>query len=142
MTFDAWVAGALMLFTTLVGLGCADFSRGGPAPTDEGAGGSGAGGAGSGSALSFAADVESILSGGCRGCHTAGGQAEGTTLLLTGMPEVDYAVVVPLIDTSAAAASRLLLKMTGNGHGGGRVYAVGTPSYQTVLLWIQQGAMK
>jgi hypothetical protein len=30
--------------------------------------------------------------------------------------------------------------VSGNGHGGGTIYAAGTPEYQTILNWIQQGA--
>ena len=135
---------ALVLATVLaMAAGCADFSRGGLVPGGGGAGGpsSGAGGTTGGAPLSFATDVNSILSGTCLRCHTAGGEAGDTTLILTGAAAADFAVVLPLIDTSAPATSRLLLKMSGNGHGGGTVYAVGAPQYQTVLLWIQQGAL-
>jgi hypothetical protein len=34
----------------------------------------------------------------------------------------------------------MLAKMSGNGHGGGTIYAAGTSEYETVLHWIQQGA--
>ena len=57
-----------------------------------------------------------------------------------GTAAADYAVVVPFVDTAAPAGSRLLTKMTGNGHQGGAVYAAGSPEYQTILQWIQQGA--
>ena len=31
--------------------------------------------------------------------------------------------------------------MSGNGHQGGTVYAAGSPEYQTILHWIEQGAL-
>ncbi len=34
----------------------------------------------------------------------------------------------------------MLSKMSGNGHGGGTIYAAGSPEYETILHWIQQGA--
>ena len=45
------------------------------------------------------------------------------------------------VDTSAPAGSRLLSKLSGNGHQGGAVYAAGSPEYQTILHWIEQGAL-
>ena len=44
---------------------------------------------------------------------------------ISGTADADYAVVVPFVDTAAPAGSRLLTKMTGNGHQGGAVYAAG-----------------
>ena len=121
--------------------GCADFSRGGPSMTETG-GTSGAadGGARDGhGALSFAADVYPLLSV-CRNCHVAGGAASTTSLIFTGSAATDYPTVTKFVDTSAPGSSRLLAKMSGNGHGGGTVYASGTPEYQTISSWIQQGA--
>ena len=123
--------------------GCADFSRGAPAPApDAGApadGGQGADGGDSG-ALSFATDVYPLLVPTCQTCHGPSGQAADTGLVFTGTAGADYATVVLFVDTAAPAGSRLLTKMTGNGHQGGAVYAAGSPAYQTILQWIQQGA--
>ncbi len=120
---------------------CADFSRG-PAsvPADGGADVLGDVGAPDGVALSFATAVYPLLIAACRGCHAVGQQAGETQLLFTGDAATDYPTVSRLVDTSAPAASRLLSKMSGNGHGGGTVYAPTTPEYQTILQWIQQGA--
>ncbi len=123
-----------------VAVGCADFSRGGAAMT--GAGGSGGaadGGVHDGGALSFATDVYPLLST-CSNCHVPGGQASTTSLIFTGNAATDYRSVTPFVDTSAPASSRLLTKLSGNGHGGGTIYASGTPEYETILSWIQQGA--
>jgi len=117
--------------------GCADFSRG-PAPEIPD-GGTSEGGPGPDAAVAFA-DVEAILTGSCMRCHTMGGEAGDTTFLLTGDAAADYATAIRLVDVNAPGSSRMLTKMSGNGHGGGTVHAVGTPEYETVLHWIQEGA--
>ncbi len=63
------------------------------------------------------------------------------TLLFTGSAPDDYPTVVTFVDTSAPAGSRLLSKLSGNGHQGGAVYAAGSPEYQKILNWIEQGAL-
>jgi hypothetical protein len=132
-----WVLATALLAVT----GCADFSRGGPSPkATGGSGGSADGGARDGQgALSFATDVYPLLAV-CANCHVPGGAASTTSLIFTGNAAADYATVTKLVDTSAPASSRLVAKLSGSGHGGGTVYAPGTPEYQTILSWIQQGA--
>jgi hypothetical protein len=118
---------------------CADLSRG-PAPAGMD-GGAGAGGsAGTDAGVSFAADVHGILTGSCMRCHAAGGEARDTSFLLTGEAAADLATTTRFVDLNAAAGSRLLAKMSGNGHGGGTVFAAGSAEYQTVSRWIQEGA--
>src|SRR5216117_1449206 len=115
---------------------CADLSRG-PAPAAMD-GGAGAGGSASAdAAVSFAADVHGILAGSCMRCHAAGGQAGDTSFLLTGEAAADLATTTRFVDLNTAGASRLLAKMSGNGHGGGTVFAAGSAEYETVLRWIQ-----
>jgi len=122
---------------------CADVSRGEPSPKPDAAapaeGGTDAGGDG-GAPLSFANDVYPLLVPTCQMCHAPGQMAGDTQLLFTGTAATDYPTVLNFVDTSAPAGSRLLAKMTGNGHQGGTVYASGSPEYETVLHWIQQGA--
>jgi len=122
---------------------CADFSRGEPSPRMDASvpaeGGTEAGGDG-GAALSFATDVYPLLVPTCQMCHAPGQMAGDTQLLFTGNAANDYPTVLMFVDTSAPAGSRLLAKMSGNGHQGGTVYASGSPEYETVLHWIQQGA--
>jgi len=136
------IAGALACALAIgVAGACADFSRGAPAPTNGDAGPPpGDGGGDGGATLSFAADVYPLLVPTCQECHAAGEEAGDTQLLFTGTADADYAVVTMFVDTSAPAGSRLLSKMTGNGHQGGEVYAAGSPEYLTVLHWIEQGA--
>jgi hypothetical protein len=73
-------------------------------------------------------------------CHVPGGAASDTSLIFSGNAVTDYTTVLSLVDTSAPASSRILTKVSGNGHGGGTIYAAGSPEYQTLLVWIQQGA--
>ena len=128
---------------------CADFSRGAPsAPTGDGGGAEGGSGdaavsdgpASDDASVSFAAVVYPLLVPTCQSCHSTGNEAGDTQLLFTGAAAADYATVVMFVDTSSPASSRMLAKMSGNGHGGGTVYAAGSPEYQTILQWIQQGA--
>jgi hypothetical protein len=128
-----------VLFVTAIG--CADFSRGRPSIDTGGAGGAADGGmVGDGQGtLSFATTVYPLLTV-CMNCHAPGGQASSTSLIFTGNAAADYTVVLQFIDTSTPGSSRLLSKVGGNGHGGGTVYAAGTPEYETILAWIQQGA--
>ena len=141
-----WCGLAAGVFAGVLALAsCADFSRGEPSPaaTDAGAqpeGGSDAA-TSDGAAVSFATDVYPLLVPTCQSCHATGQQAGDTPLLFTGSAPDDYPTVVTFVDTSAPAGSRLLSKLGGNGHQGGTVYAAGSPEYQTILHWIEQGAL-
>lgn len=135
MIFSAGRLGKVLAVLACLASGCADFSRGGAVP-DADVGDV----ANSDAVASFATEVHGILTSACQRCHASGQEAGDTRLILTGVASTDYTVVKSLVDTSAPASSRLLVKMSGSGHGGGKLYAVGTPQYQTVLLWIQQGA--
>src|SRR5580765_545077 len=126
MTSDRF-AGAVFALAALM-VGCADFSRG-PAAVAVDAGAGERGAPGPDGATSFAA-VEDILIAGCQRCHSTGGEAGDTTLLLTGEATADLETVARFVDVNAPAASRLLAKMSGNGHNGGAVYAAATPEYQ------------
>jgi hypothetical protein len=110
------------------------MSTGGTGGTIDG------GGTGDGQgALSFATDVYPLLTV-CMNCHVPGGAASDTSLIFSGNAAMDYATVLPFVDTSAPAGSRILSKVSGNGHGGGTIYAAGSQEYETILSWIQQGA--
>src|SRR5436853_6084152 len=115
------LAGALALAS------CADFSRGEPSATDAGtppdAGGEAA--TSDGASVSFATDVYPLLVPTCQSCHAAGQQASDTQLLFTGAAPTDYPTVIMFVDTAAPAGSRMLSKLSGNGHQGGTVYATG-----------------
>jgi hypothetical protein len=130
-------AGALALAS------CADFSRGEPSPASDAGASPDSGDATTpdGAALSFAVDVYPLLVPACQSCHATGEDAGDTQLLFTGSAPDDHPTVIMFVDTSAPAGSRLLSKGSGNGHGGGAVYAPGSPEYQTILNWIEQGAL-
>jgi hypothetical protein len=98
------------------------------------------GGTGDGQgALSFATGVYPLLTV-CMNCHVPGGAASDTSLLFTGNVATDYTTVLQFVDTSAPGSSQILSKVSGNGHGGGTIYAAGSAEYETLLAWIQQGA--
>ena len=138
MTSERTIRTIVLALFALAGGGCADFSRGpAAAPVD---GGAGEGGAANPDAAVAFADVEAILIGSCMRCHSAGGEAGDTTFLLTGDAASDFTTATRFVDVNAPTSSRMLAKMSGNGHGGGTVHAVGSPEYQTVLSWIQEGA--
>ena len=136
----ASVLGAGLLLGVAFGVGCADFERGGAKPDASDAAGDSSAGDG-GAQLSFAADVNGLLTATCAHCHVPGEQAGDTQFLLTSDAAANLAAVMPFVDTSAPAASPLLAKMSGQTHGGGTVYAVGSPEYEIVLRWIQEGAL-
>lgn len=121
---------------------CADFERGAPAPaaptTDGGVAPADGGDAG---ALSFARQVLPVLASACASCHAAGKEAEDSALLFTGDAAADFAAVSPLVDTAAPGASRLLSKAAGMGHQGGVIFGRDSAEYETILRWIQQGAL-
>ena len=117
--------------------GCADWSRG-VSGTDAGEAGVPAqidGG------VAFTTLVHPLLLDGCGQCHGTDGEASGTMFLLTEMAAGDYAATVAFIDRGAPTSSRLLAKMSGAGHGGGAVFAQGSPEFATVLRWIEEGAL-
>ncbi len=94
---------------------------------------------GDGGALSFAADIYPLLTI-CQNCHVPGGAASSTSLIFSGNAATDYTTVLQFVATATPASSRILSKLSGNGHGGGTIYAAGTTQYETILAWIQQGA--
>src|SRR6185312_10212550 len=134
---------ALAALVVAAALGCADFSRGPTQLSATGAGGTtdgggrgdgqgtlsfatDGGGRGDGQGtLSFAADVFPLLTI-CKNCHLPGGAASATSLLLAGNATTDYPTILKFVDTSAPEDSRMLSKMSGNGHGGGTIYAAGS----------------
>lgn len=130
---------ALIVLAVPASFGCADFERGPVALTADAATNGDAATEGDGASLSFATDVSPKLAP-CTRCHVAGAEAGDTKLVLSGNATTDYATVSMFVDTSAPASSRLLAKMSGQGHEGGAIYTTDSPEYQLVLRWIQQGA--
>lgn len=127
-----------LLLAALLLSGCADLERG-PAAVVPDAGTTDDATAPDGEALSFATSVLPLFDA-CVRCHATGQEAGDTQLLFTGSVDADLASVLRFVDTDAPAGSRLLAKLSGLGHQGGAIYAAGSPEYQTVLQWIQQGA--
>jgi len=127
---------ALLAMLALPVLACADLQRG-PAPAVPEAGpdvtASDDGG------IAFAT-VRPLLDDGCRHCHAAGQQAGDSGFLLNGDTAAEYLAVRAFVDVGAPTGSRLLAKASGQGHGGGTIYRVGSPEYAALLAWIENGA--
>ena len=121
-------------------LACADFSRGSAPVLPDGGGGAGGAASDAGAGASFADEVHGLLISGCQRCHSSDGEASDTKFLLTGDAASDYTSAVMFVSTDAPSSSRMLAKMSGNGHQGGKVYGADTPEYATILQWIQEGA--
>ncbi|MCG5052772.1 MAG: hypothetical protein KA712_07410 [Myxococcales bacterium] len=130
------------LWTLLVVMGgCADFERGDDAPLPEApAAPDAAATEGGRAAASFETDILPLLTEGCAGCHSSGGQAANTTLLYTGTASADLAASLPYVNQNDPTASRLVTKALGRGHGGGMVWASGSTEVSLVVAWIQEGA--
>jgi hypothetical protein len=137
---DLLRGGALALCAAFA-IACAGFSRGEPtgsagagADADASVAGSGGGDA------SFAGGIHELLVRDCGGCHSTSGNAASSNWVLTDNAGADLAATLPFVDEASPARSRLLTKASGTGHGGGRVHAVESPEYATVLHWIREGA--
>jgi hypothetical protein len=91
--------------------------------------------------VSYSSEVYPILNAGCSSCHTAGGLAGSTRMVLTGDAGADHADLLPLVDVNDPAASLLLQKGTGEApHGGAALLHEGTTDYNLIKAWILQGA--
>jgi hypothetical protein len=116
---------------------CADLERGPAAPAADA--GSDASGDGGGGGAGFAA-ARAVLTARCASCHAPGQAAGQTALLFTGDQAADYAAARMFVDLGQPAASRLLSKAAGQGHGGGSILRPESPEYATLLAWTQGGA--
>ncbi len=90
---------------------------------------------------SFTRVIAPMLAATCKPCHTAGGPAAATHLLLTGDAENDHRAVARFADLRAPESSALLKKSSGEVlHGGGAPWPAGSPSHERLLAWIRAGA--
>lgn len=86
---------------------------------------------------SFTRVIAPMLAATCKPCHTAGGPAAATHLLLTGDAENDHRAVARFADLRAPESSALLKKSSGEVlHGGGAPWPAGSPSHERLLAWI------
>ena len=90
--------------------------------------------------IDFAGRVHPLLMRTCATCHSLGGAAAPTRLVLSGDVHDDYAKIRPLVDPAAPAQSVLILKATGAAHGGGALLPVGDSGYSLLLAWVTSGA--
>lgn len=121
------VKNAILLSVGLV-VGCGGFERGTPSPDA---------GCEPGADETFATEVHPILTERCDGCH---GASSSTPFALSGDAAADRATVLRFADLDAPERSPILLKATGNGHGGGTLISSGSAEYTTILKWLQGDA--
>jgi len=112
-------------------------------PKPEGSGGKTKGGARTAAPAgpSFTRAIYPMVLATCKACHTAGGAAGATPLVLTGDAEADHRALARLADVRAPEASKLLQKASGAVlHGGGSPWPVASAPYERMLAWIRAGA--
>ena len=86
--------------------------------------------------VSFSQNVLPILSS-CASCHRSG--AGGWTYNGGGTA---YSSVIDVIDRGDPEQSDLLINATGgSNHGGGTLFSSASAEYETILRWIEQGAL-
>jgi hypothetical protein len=130
---------ALLPIIVALTAGCADFKRGAYWEQDAD---TGAAETADDGALGYAGDVHPLLDAGCERCHAAGNSASNTKFLLVADdPTASYAVVLEFVDLEQPEQSRLLSKGAGVGHGGAVIFDDSSSEYDTILAWIEQGAM-
>ena len=121
MRFSLLLAG--FLAAALLAGACADFTRGpaADAAADD---------------TLFDDYVYPILQSKCQSCHSQGGEAQFSRLLLTGDAKADRAGVVALVYRDYPEGSLLLQRATGNGHSGGLIFGPDSDEYFTLRNWI------
>jgi hypothetical protein len=90
---------------------------------------------------SFTRAIHPLFLATCKACHTTGGAAAATPLILTGDAEADHRVLARFADVHDPEASKLLQKSSGAAlHGGGAPWPAASAPYERVLAWIRAGA--
>lgn len=92
--------------------------------------------------ITFSNRIRKQLAADCASCHASGAAAGNTRYVISGELDVDYRVAKQLVSTSNPKTSVLLRKASGDGHGGGTTYPVGSAKYKNLLQWIEGGAIK
>jgi hypothetical protein len=139
MSSERWLV-AMSVLGALGSGACADFSRGGPLAAGGRSEGSASNGSDAGSTLTYSADIQPLLLDACATCHSQSGAASDTEFQLSGAVLDDYASTLALVAVGSPETSRLLVKMSGRGHGGGATYPSTSPEYAIILLWVCEGA--
>ena len=88
--------------------------------------------------------VPALASEGCgaSGCHLAPAAGAGNLALSGTVAEIYTEITTSMvINTANAASSLILTKGAGTAHSGGALWATTDNSYQSVLGWIQAGAL-
>lgn len=90
-------------------------------------------------ALTYVAQVRNILTD-CSSCHVPNHNSQLRLSNNLSLNMQDYQTVLGFINTATPETSQLLRKATAAvNHGGGARFQAGSPSYNTLIQWIQQG---
>jgi mono/diheme cytochrome c family protein len=92
--------------------------------------------------VGYGGRVHKMLSASCASCHKSGGSAGGTRLVLVGEVGADYRAAKRFVTKGEPGKSALLSKAAGKQHGGGAIFAEGSPNYRTLRDWIADGALR
>lgn len=94
--------------------------------------------------LTFTGNVFPILQGDCFACHASvNNSAAFSAFPMSQNENTTYNEVITRVNLGTPPNSLLLQKATTNGvsHSGGQRFTVGSTEYNTILKWIQQGAL-
>lgn len=115
-----------------------DSGESSPAESDASTGSESTGGGG----LSYELDIHDLMVAGCERCHSPTGTASGTGyIIIASSPTGTYETTLNFVTPGEPEDSRLLVKASGMGHGGGAVYDTRSDEYATIALWIEEGAL-
>jgi hypothetical protein len=89
----------------------------------------------------FAPEIFQLVQTNCRSCHAAGAAAGSSGLSLKGAARPDFEVVRRFANLNSPRASPLLIKSSGQAHGGGAVLPAASRGYRRLLAWIAAGAL-
>jgi len=91
---------------------------------------------------SFSTDVYPLLQNMCASCHAVGKTGEASEEWRVESVNSTYSQVKLMLNTSYPENSEFLITPTSvyMHEGGGKRYDVGSPTYNTILDWIKQGA--
>lgn len=91
--------------------------------------------------VTYEGDVYPILLSYCSSCHSEGGTASSTNLVLSSDAQADFAMIGSFVTAGDLENSPLLQKASGaTAHGGSDLLAETSVEYQTLAAWVEQGA--
>lgn len=91
--------------------------------------------------ITYENDVYPILLSYCSSCHSEGGVASGSALVLSNVAATDYEMISSFVVAEDSDGSLLLQKASGfTTHGGSETIAQTSIEYQILADWVDEGA--